>query len=163
MDLLEVVLLSVCVVVSIILVYFERCQSDKMHVYISLFIHQFWQLTCLYSGLIVLYANFFHEYKIRYWYLIFMLISLIYLVIQNHVVPLIFGSKTLQTCVLSQYTNYECSFQQNAFLKDIQYWIGLKKDGNSYNKYYHNYVNFLLSLYILIYVKSYLLKKLNFT
>lgn len=159
MDLFEVVLLSVCVFVSIILVYFEKCQSEKMHVYISLFIHQFWQLSCLYSGLIVLYANFFHEYKIQKCYLIFMLISLIYLVIQNHVVPLLFNSKTLQTCVLSQYSNYECSFQKNGFLKDTLYWIGLKKDGKSYSKYYHYYVNFLLSLYIIIYVKSYLLKK----
>lgn len=157
MDSFEVVLLSVCVFVSIILMHFERCQSDKIHIYIALFIHQFWQLTCLYLGLVILYANFFHEYKIKYWYLIFMLISLIYLVIQNHVVPLLFNSKTLQTCVLSKYTNYECSFQQNAFLKDIQYWIGLKKDGKRYAKYYHYYVIILLSLYIITYLKSHVL------
>ena len=72
---------------------------------------------------------------------------------------LLFNSKTLQTCVLSKYANYECSFQQNAFLKDIQYWIGFKKDGKKYAKYYHYYVIVLLSLYIITYLKSHILKK----
>lgn len=143
MDCVYLIPIMVVILVSFVLTILEPCNYNedpikKMLIYFVIFIHHVVQFVWFVIPLI-----YGHKLPKKILYVI--ITGLIFVFIQN---VFVFKSENTQTCILSKYTNSMCLLSPSSPLRDVMYYLGLKKNATKYNTYYNTYA-FMYTLYML--------------
>jgi|UniRef100_A0A6C0BRI2 hypothetical protein len=143
MDCVYLLPTTIVIIVSFVLTILEPCNYNedpikKMFFLFVIFIHHAIQFVWFVIPLI-----YGHKFPKRILY--FIITGLIYVFIQN---VFIFKNENTQTCILSKYTNSMCLLSPTSPLRDVMYYLGMKKNLNDYNTFYNTYI-FMYTFYLL--------------